>query len=424
MKTKIIQIYRDLRSQPVIAWVTLLGTTLSMFLFMTVLMGEQIKYVPFPPEGNRGRLVYGMNYELNAPDYSMSSYLGFEQARLFYDNLQGVEKQAWLEQNTSPGFAGSDRTSAIDAESRRVDSNYWKLFNHTLVDGRLFNENETQSASNSVVLTESLARKLFGTAKAAGMTFTYNLEPQTVVGVVKDVSPLASICYAEVYLPLNHADTLLSKNCGIMVAMLPEQGTGIEALRAQVEGRYATENTRLLPDSTRYVYHGQPYDHEQYSSDTIWSNTTPDTREARRKQLLTYIILLLVPAINLSSMLNSRLRQRVGEFGIRRAYGCTRGRIITDVLWENLLVTLAGGIIGIILAIMVAVLNPDIVLSSKGIFSPVYSEYHISASMLLNWRMIGMAFLACLILNIISASVPAWRASRVSPIDAISARNA
>lgn len=422
MKTKILQTYRDLRSQPVIAWVTLLGTTLSMFLFMTVLMTEQIKFVPFAPESNRSRIVYGMNYEMKAPQYSSSSYLGFEEARAFYDNLEGVEIQSWMECDADPGFATSGGGAPIDAESRYVDSNYWKIFDHKLVDGRWFNEHEAQALTNSAVLTESLARKLFGTDKAAGMTFEYNLEPRTVVGVVKDVSPLASQTYAELYLPLNHADTLLA-DCGIKVAMILASGSGIESLRSQVEGRYATENTRLKPDSIEYLYHGQPYDLEQVSYGPLWSNGEPDPAEGKRKLMYTYLILLLVPAINLSSMLNSRLRQRVSEFGIRRAYGCSRLRIITDVLWENMLVTLAGGIVGILLAMILAFIAPAI-LAPGDMFSPSYSEFHLSLGMILNWRMAGFALLACFILNIISASVPAWRASRVTPIDAISARNA
>lgn len=422
MKTKIIQIYHDLRSQPVIAWVTLLGTTLSMFLFMTVLMTEQIKFVPFAPESNRSSIVYGMNYEMTAPQYMSSGYLGFDEARIFYDNLEGVEVMSWMQCDADPGFATAAGGAPIDAESRYVDSDYWKIFDHKLVDGRWFNEHEAQTLTNSAVLTASLARKLFGTDKASGMTFEYNLEPRTVVGVVKDVSPLASQSYAELYLPLNHADTLLAA-CGIKVAILPEPGTGIESLRAQVEGRYATENTRLKADSIEYAYHGQPYDLEQCSYGYVWSNSEPNPEKGKRKLMYTYLILLLVPAINLSSMLNSRLRQRVSEFGIRRAYGCSRLRIITDVLWENMLVTLAGGIVGILLAMILAFMAPAI-LAPSDMFSPSYSEFHLSLGMILNWRMAGFALLACFILNIISASVPAWRASRVTPIDAISARNA
>ena len=42
--------------------------------------------------------------------------------------------------------------------------------------------------------------------------------------------------------------------------------------------------------------------------------------------------------------------------------------------------------------------------------------------MLLNWRIIGIAFGSCFILNIISAAVPAWQAGRLNPVEAINAK--
>ena len=50
-------------------------------------------------------------------------------------------------------------------------------------------------------------------------------------------------------------------------------------------------------------------------------NLEPDLKAARRERVIIFIILLLVPAINLSSMTQSRLRQRVAEIGVRRAFG-------------------------------------------------------------------------------------------------------
>jgi putative ABC transport system permease protein len=54
------------------------------------------------------------------------------------------------------------------------------------------------------------------------------------------------------------------------------------------------------------------------------ANIEPDVDQARRQRLIIFIILLIVPAINLSSMTQSRLRQRVAEIGVRRAFGSTR----------------------------------------------------------------------------------------------------
>ena len=148
------------------------------------------------------------------------------------------------------------------------------------------------------------------------------------------------------------------------------------------------------------------------------SNTTPDPEPARRIRLTIYVILLLVPAINLSSMLHSRMRRRVNEIGVRRAFGCTRSRIMVDIISENFIVTLAGGIVGVTLGIIFAATYSGLYETENNIGggeTPAFSA-------LLNWETIVIALIICFILNILSASVPAWQASRMNPVEALNSK--
>ena len=58
-------------------------------------------------------------------------------------------------------------------------------------------------------------------------------------------------------------------------------------------------------------------------------------------------ILLLVPALNLSGITLSRMRRRMAELGVRRAFGATQGTILWQVLSENMVLTLLGGLLGL-----------------------------------------------------------------------------
>jgi len=131
---------------------------------------------------------------------------------------------------------------------------------------------------------------------------------------------------------------------------------------------------------------------------------------------MLYAILLIVPAINLSSMLHSRLRHRVSEIGVRRSFGCTRARIISDIIAENFIVTVIGGILGFILCILFAEFYDGLYTDSYG------TAVRPALSLLLNIKIIAIAFGTCFILNIISAAVPAWQASRLNPVEAINAK--
>ena len=83
-------------------------------------------------------------------------------------------------------------------------------------------------------------------------------------------------------------------------------------------------------------------------------------KSARRERAIIFIILLLVPAINLSSMTQSRLRQRVAEIGVRRAFGSTRMEMVGQIIMENLVVTLLAGAVGLFISIVMAYLGTDI----------------------------------------------------------------
>ena len=94
-------------------------------------------------------------------------------------------------------------------------------------------------------------------------------------------------------------------------------------------------------------------------------------KSVHNRRMLIFALLLLIPGINLSSMTQSRLNQRITEIGIRRSFGCSRGDIMWQVFCENLVLTF------------------------------VY------------------AFLFCLLMNLLSSGFPAWRASRVAITNAL-----
>ncbi|MDE6371639.1 MAG: FtsX-like permease family protein, partial [Duncaniella sp.] len=133
--------------------------------------------------------------------------------------------------------------------------------------------------------------------------------------------------------------------------------------------------------------------------------------------LLILLALLIVPALNLSGMIAGRMDSRQQELGIRKSFGATRRRLISQVLWENLFLTIIGGIIGFIIT--------WIVLSSRAIslFTSIgaapYStmlnnaiEMHLTSDMIFAPVIFVFVFLICVVLNIMSALIPAWNALR------------
>lgn len=409
-----------MRTQPVIAWVTIIGTALSIFLIMTVIMLQQVYLMPFAPETHRQRMLYGCFFHVEGinDDNSSSAGLSYPRARQLYDGLEGVEDVSYMSKD--PGSYDVKGTSgeSFAAFVRRTDDAFWRIYDHPLLAGRYYTPEEISAGRHVAVVSEATARRLFNGEEAVGNHFLLNHNDYEVIGVVANSSQLATMAFGDVFSPIIvDGSNDWSKHFGdICAAMLVKEGVDFESVRSQVKARYAEADTELASEGIRTVYHEAPFDQETVANGLHGSNQTPDNSGNRLIHGIIYVVLLLVPAINLSSMLHSRLRRRISDIGVRRAFGCTRRRIIGDIIAENLIVTVAGGIIGLIAGVLFT-------LFYDGIYTNGYGEsIRPALSMILNFRIVGIAFGACFILNILSASIPAWQAARVNPVNAINAK--
>ena len=119
-------------------------------------------------------------------------------------------------------------------------------------------------------------------------------------------------------------------------------------------------------------------------------------------------------------MTQSRLRQRVSEIGVRRAFGCTRGEIAGQILAENFIVTLMAGVLGFLLSVLFAYLCNDIIFAQE--YSRTLNPPTVDASILIHLSTFLWALLFCFVLNLLSAGIPAWRAARMNIVESIGGR--
>lgn len=408
--------WTDMRNQPVIGIVTVIGTALAIFLIMIVTISAQVKTMPIAPESNRDRMLHAkfICLQLKDGEGCASGTISEQGAHDLYFGLDGSEAATvYTTNNTTPISVGSG--APLRASLRETDADYWRIFNFTFREGSPYS---ATSRLNSIVLSRSLARRLLGTDKAVGRRVMLNrYEPYTVVGVVDDVPQLADRAYAEAWIPITSKHN--SDNPPGMgdfgVTILARSAADFPKIRADVARREAQFNLKLESYGYKLDLFGAPYtqDDAQYLQ---WSNMGPDTETPRRERIIVYAILLLVPAVNLSTMTQSRLRHKVSEFGVRRAFGCTRRRLVADILTQNFLITLAGGLLGLAFSMVFAWLFAGSLLIGEYVAG---SATNISILSLLDWRILLAALGFCFVLNLLSSGIPAWRASRIHVVDAI-----
>lgn len=422
------QIINELKSQPVIAWVTILGTALTMFLIMIVVMLDQVKVVSMAPESDRDLYLYATRVESCSTDtaHPMSSQSSIGQPLLdniFYPLTTPKMMSVWVkwESQKSVSVPG---VPAFNADVKNTDANFFKIYDFKFLAGAPYDSAAVISHFKKAVITKNIAESTFkSVTEAVGKDIYLDDVPYTVTGVVDNVSPVTSKAYSQVWTPLPYEEPdeweMMYGTGKYAVVMLARDKKHMAEIKSEVLSNLAKYNASKAAEMIEVNLAGGPYTHIEsaYGNDY----RLPDMAKERRSQYLLYVILLLIPAINLSTMTRSRLAYRTSEIGVRRAFGAPRSSIVIGIITENLIITLIGGALGLILSWIFGGMFFDSIYSA-GWFTTYNTAVTPGAEALFAWSTFFYVLLFCFILNLISSGIPAIRASRINPVDAISAK--
>ncbi len=276
------------------------------------------------------------------------------------------------------------------------------------------------SGISTAVITDDLARRLFGTTEGVvGHSFSLNYIDYRVCGVVRSASYLTSKSYAQLYVPYTISSDYSSPQFNIpylgafSVTFLVKDGKQEDALRAEIKEICRKENL-MHPDEWKVDFWEQPTSH-LLSVFMPYANKEFDLWATVRYFLLVLLVLLLVPALNLSGMISSRMEGRLAEMGVRKSFGAGRKMLLSQVMWENLLLTILGGAVGLLLAWLALYAGREwifMVLDDWPDAVPEGVDVRVSGEMLFAPLVFLAALVLCVVLNLLSALVPAWHSLR------------
>jgi putative ABC transport system permease protein len=286
------------------------------------------------------------------------------------------------------------------------DEDFWNILDFRFIAGRPFNKRENDNSEKVAVIVESLAKDIFGEAKLAlGKTIPIDDNLFTVVGVVKDVPMTNLVVYANTFCPIttsqeNIHDKKLHGNFCAMV--LANKRSDFEAIEAEINKSLKIfQQTELPLDYRNYI------EMDIGDSLTRFIQLTPVNKATFYMVLWTVIfITIIVPSLNLINLNVNRINERLVEIGIRKTFGASRSVLIWQLIIENIVLTLLGGIIALVLTFAVLV-----VLQYQGIIP--------SEGFLLNYRILlnGLAF--CFLFGFIAGILPAYRMSRLQIVESL-----
>jgi putative ABC transport system permease protein len=282
-----------------------------------------------------------------------------------------------------------------------VTANYFDVLGIPARFGRTFMEAEDGAGANQiVVLSERFWRSRFGEDPSAiGRNILLNNVSHRVVGIMPASGDLDPDLWVPVDWPAEARR--VGRHSVFAVARLKE-GVSIEAARADLNN-VAAALAKELPDANT----GHDVDVVSLRDDVVGAAERPILVAAGAVGFL-----LLIACANVAHLLLTRGAARRKELAIRGALGASRGRLIRYLLVDSLILSLAGGAVGALLAAWIVDLLPAI----TAVDVPRIGEAAMSG------RVLAAAFVFSVLTAVISGTLPALRGSRTSLTESLTER--
>jgi putative ABC transport system permease protein len=384
-----------------------ISLTLLVLLVATALL-DQVFAVKAPEVlGHRTLGVYRM--ALKGPESTYQDAAGYRSVERLLRPMAELEAVETVAVFTTPETAVSYLNGKkIESELKRTDGEFWRVLRFEFLEGGPFSAADDENGRRLAVINTSTREKFFGGGPALGKPIELDGQRFEVVGVVANVPYLRLASYADVWVPISAANSEAYKNelIGNFRALIVARGReDFPQIKAELQSRL---------DAAKELIDDPQYDRLTGGADTPFEAAArfyargADTGAGRllAVALLGLAAFLLLPTVNLVNINLSRILDRSSEIGVRRAFGASSANLIGQFLVENLVLTLAGGAIGLLLgAAALQAINK--------------SEIIAHAQLAINYRVFLAALATAIFFGLLSGVYPAYRMSKLNPVEAL-----
>jgi putative ABC transport system permease protein len=323
---------------------------------------------------------------------------------LYNDPLTRDDEKAVLTQvpsviASSPVLETHDRISfgggvVKDTLVLGVSPQYKDVRNLIVLAGRFMDDQDENAHIKCAVVTEPFAQQMFGSADAAtGQTFQILGIPFTIVGTFKE-----------------SVDTFGQTEISDETILIPYSVARLFNGTDNVKQLYFTvRSMEEVPDATREIKRVISSRHKPNSVYKAQNLKELLTTAATIANALTAILVLVaavtlaVGGVGIMNIMLATVRSRIREIGIRKALGATYREIQLQFLAEAVLISLAGGIVGVIV----------------GLTLPLSIRFFTNYALPISSSSVVIALAAATIVGVVFGTVPATRAAQMDPVESL-----
>jgi predicted permease len=295
-------------------------------------------------------------------------------------------------------YTGGGFPEQLDAG--QVSAAYFRLFGASVFRGRTFSEEEDRPGGERVVvLSHGLWTRRFGADPGVlGTTISLSGEPHAVIGIIAptfDVAELGST--PDLWVPFQLDPNTTDQGHYFQVAGRLRAGVTLEQAQARLQIS-ADEYRSRFPNALRPT--------EGFSVEPFRDVFVRNARETLLILSAAVGFVLLIACANVANLLMVRATARKRELAIRAAIGAGRGRIVRQLLTESVLLSAAGGALGLVLGMLG--IRGLLAINTAGL--PRVGE--AGALVGLDWRVAAFTAAVALGTGILFGLFPAFQSSR------------
>lgn len=310
-------------------------------------------------------------------------------------DLRVLQEQPYLS-GASPKITSAAqvrwRNKSLSGSLSGVSPTFFSVTGLKLVQGRLFNAQDLSQQAAVAVIEEKSVRSLFGQTDPVGQVVVTGNMPLQIIGVVREENRWGGAGNTlSLWIPYTSMmSRVMTQSYFSQITLRVRDGVSPPLAEQAV--------TELL---TRR--HGSK-DFFTYSSDTILTSVKKTTATMTLLVSAIAVISLIVGGVGVMNIMLVSVVERTREIGIRIAVGARQSDILQQFMIEAVMISLVGGLIGVVLSLGIGVIFGLLVSSMKMQFS------------LLS---LFMAFSSATLIGVIFGYLPARNAARLDPVDAL-----
>ncbi|SFD23319.1 putative ABC transport system permease protein [Chitinophaga sp. CF118] len=359
------------------------------------------------PDKKRDRSLYITSIEEIGKDSHSSSPPSYYFLNRYAASLKTPEKITLFS-----GFSGTNtyiNNKKIAINYKYTDANYWEILEYKFLEGKPYTRQQIDNGERVAVISADMKKEYFGdVASVVGKYIEADNIKYKVSGVVKNLPITSYLLYSDIYLPFTVAKrdykhkAYLGDCMAILLAPSKRDVSKMHTEYEQVVSKVPMENgqfTSIFSHASSYIEGYVDTGNEKSSGVTIALSVIGGF----------VFLFMLLPTLNLVNINITRIMERSSEIGVRKAFGASSRTLVYQFIVENIILTLLGGLIGIVLSLIALYLinNANLI---------------PNLDLTINFTVLFCGLLVCLIFGLLSGVYPAWRMSKLNVVTALKAQ--